>query len=906
MERAPHQPLFAQSPLVCLAVSFSAGVVIAHVINLPFGPLLIGCALLSSASVPALIIKQPQTIAATCLCSAVLLSGAVLTTLEKKDIPDNRLKRLLEQGSIGVGEPVEVTGVINGNVDYALDGIYFTLRVEQVRYSSVDMRASGSLALMAGFQSETARNEYEELELRHGARLRMMTTLRREDSFRNPGVALFTEYLDRKGYDAKSFIKSPSLIERLDDERVFLPLALLYEWRKRLQREIDKQFSLHTAGVLDAALLGNRYNLLPSTAERFRDGGTFHVLVISGLHITFIGGVVFIITNRLTKRRGLRFILSAVVLWGYALAVGAEASVVRAALMFTLVALGPVVFRRTSSLNALGGAAVLLLVWRPQNLFDPSFQLTFLSVLAIVALAWPLMHTLSAVGLWRPTRESPYPPACPRWLREFSELLFWSERKWKKEMARSVYTCRLFKNPAAARLERCRLQRLTRYVLAAIVVSASVQTVLIPFLVIYFHRLSIASLLLNIGVSLMMAGLAVASLAALLVAQFSAAAAAPLTSLANGLNWLMVHSVDPFSQFGLASTRLPHYSGAAATVYGLYYLPLVVLVTALHRWNPLVPKPESSGSVNKTVIAAVGQLFLLALIILHPLSAGRANGKLQIDFLDVGQGDSALVTMPDGTTLLVDGGGRPNFSRAISETGGEEDDQLAREKRPVGEVVVSEYLWWRGLDSIDYILATHADADHIDGLNDVARNFRVRAALVARAPGFDLEFQKFARTLLRRNVPLSLIGAGDVLRFGSINAKVLWPPASNNLKAPSRNNDSVVLRLEMGGNAIFLTGDIENGAEQAILKAGENLRVNVLKVPHHGSKTSSTQLFVTETNPSVAVISVGQTSIFGHPNPEVVERWTAGGAAVLTTVRSGTITITMDERDVSVRTFVRE
>src|SRR4030095_4335120 len=105
---------------------------------------------------------------------------------------------------------------------------------------------------------------------------------------------------------------------------------------------------------------------------------------------------------------------------------------------------------------------------------------------------------------------------------------------------------------------------------------------------------------------------------------------------------------------------------------------------------------------------------------LHPLSGGRPDGRLRVDFLDVGQGDSALVTMPDGSTLLIDGGGKPSFSRNQPDA----DDELPqRDPRSIGEIVVSEYLWWRGLDSIDYILATHADADHIDGLKHGARKF---------------------------------------------------------------------------------------------------------------------------------------------------------------------------------------
>src|SRR5439155_10919338 len=171
--------------------------------------------------------------------------------------------------------------------------------------------------------------EYEALQLRHGARVRVMTTLDREENFRNPGVLPFTEYLERKGYDATGVIKSPLLVERLDDERVFLPLAWLYEWRAYLEHEFSSHFSPNTAGVLDAALLGNRYNVSRASADRFRAGGTFHILVIAGLHISFIGGLAFVLARWLTRRRLFQFLLSATFLWAYTIAVGAQMPVVR-------------------------------------------------------------------------------------------------------------------------------------------------------------------------------------------------------------------------------------------------------------------------------------------------------------------------------------------------------------------------------------------------------------------------------------------------------------------------------------------------------------------------------------------------------------------------------------------------
>jgi competence protein ComEC len=308
-----------------------------------------------------------------------------------------------------------------------------------------------------------------------------------------------------------------------------------------------------------------------------------------------------------------------------------------------------------------------------------------------------------------------------------------------------------------------------------------------------------------------------------------------------------------------------------------------------------------------TRIAVLVQLFAIALIVFHPFSAGRPTGKLRIDFLDVGQGDSALVTFPDNTTLLIDGGGRPGPFQQDRITGEAHDDAeetFERETRSIGEAVVSEYLWWRGLDHVDYILATHADADHIDGLNDVARNFKVRAALVARTPSQDPEYARFSDTLTNQRIPLRVIGAGDVLRFGGVTASVLWPLPAANPNAPSRNNDSIVLRLQIGARALLLTGDIEMAGEVRMLRGNENLRAEVVKVAHHGSKTSSTAPFIAATQPRFAVISVGQTSIFGHPNREVVERWRNSGAQILTTGTSGTITVTTDGRDLKVSSYV--
>lgn len=828
----PHEVRFSQYPLVQIACSVCLGICAVEYVRVPVVYLVIAGVVCSIG----------VFVRGWMLLAAMFFVGALLAAQETRPV------------AMPPGQAV-ITGVLDGPPEYARDRVYVTVRSER---GLVSLLCVGS------------ERDYRELDLRYGARIRVTATIARTDNYRNPGVSPLSEYLERHGYAATGVVKRPSAIARLEDTRVFPPLAWLYAWRERLQRELDTRFDAETAGVLGAAVLGNRHNLSNAASERFREGGTFHVLVISGLHISFIGGIVLLAVRRLTNKRMLQFVLPATIVWGYSIAVGAEASVVRAALMFTFAGFGALLFRPATSLNALGGAALVLLVHSPKELFDPSLQLTFLSVLAIVAIAWPMLRKLAEIGSWYPTSESPYPPDCSRGLKAFCEVLFWSERHWKHEIERSTHHYRLFKAPSAAVLERWHVQRALRYVFGAVVVSVAVQIVLLPQMILYFHRLSLSSLVLNIVVSVLLAVLAAVALAALIVVQVSGTLAAPLFKLAQAVDWLMVHSVDPFANVGVASLRLPEYSGWPWLVYVVYYVPLLALMIALNRWQPLARSVKRDRRVLPLVLA---QCAFMMILILHPFSA-RIEKQLRVDFLDVGQGDSALITMPDGTTVLVDGGGRP-FERA---------------SRSVGEAVVSEYLWWRGLDRVDYVLATHADADHIDGLNDVVKNFDVSAALVGRTPANDPEYAKFSSN----KINLQTIHAGDVIRFGEVEMKVLWPPPGTE----STNNDSVVLKLQFKQISILFTGDVEKKTENTL--RDYDLQADVVKVAHHGSKTSSTNEFVSATKPRFAIISVGKDSMFGHPHAEVVERWRASGAEVLTTGECGTITVTTDGTDLRV------
>lgn len=896
-------PNFTLYPLAWLAVSFAAGICLDS--RLGFSRLTYIGVCLFSALLTLLFLRR-NFVFIPLLLSFISI-GALFYQIEKTSIAPHRLKNLYDSKALISGTPVKITGILQAKPELTVDGFFLLLKTESLIYKDNEQTVSGNIRLFAPVTDELNAKDYERLQLGYGTKIRAACELKREDRFSNPGVASQKEILDGQGIDAKCTLKSPLSVENLGPTQTFAPLAWAYERRQNLIVEFKNRFSVSTAGILIASLLGNRYHLDKTTSQSFREGGTFHILVISGLQITFIGGLTIFFLRLFTRNRFWQFLLASLFLWTYSLAVGADSPVTRAAVMFTVLTFADVIFRPTTLLNLLGASALILLIWRPSDLFDQSFQLTFMCVLSIVAKAFPLLERLKAIGEWRPTAETPAPPNCSKWLKTLSEMLYWSEKSWKKETARSVWQCRLFKTPAAEMLEKRKLQAVLRYVFETILVSIIVQLWLLPFSVVYFHRISIASVFLNVWVGLLMAIESVTAIIAVITAQISEVLAAPFVWATEILNGFILKVTLLFTESNWSSIRLPHYSGEMKAVYFLYFLPLIALTLALHRWKVFEFVQNKELKTQKSILKFSGGVFLVlfGIIIFHPFSAPTSDGRLHIDFLDVGQGDSALITMPTGETLLIDGGGRPNFNKLYVRRDGEESEPFEPDVQNIGETVVSKFLWEKGYDRVNYLLATHADTDHMQGLTDVAGNFRITSALVARTPLKDEDFADFYDVLVKKGIPLIKVAQGEVLNFGDVKIEILYPPPNDSADAVSDNNSSIVLRISYGTVRILMTGDVEKSGERELLQTPGLLRADVVKVAHHGSKTSSSEDFVNAAKPKLAVISVGTDSPYGHPKPEIVARWKNSEAKVMTTGENGTVSISTDGKELWLNTFLR-
>lgn len=894
-------PNFTLYPLAWLTVSFAFGIFIGNFFNIAWGIYLV-CSLIFAFLTISFLHKN-YTIGFLFLSFISL--GAFCFEVEKQSVAPNRLKTLYDSNQLISGEPIELTGITQGKPELAVGGFFLILRSEKINFKGIETEVSGNVRLFLPIRDEEIAQEYEDLNLDYGVRLRVSALVNREEKFQNPGSISNKRILEQQGIDATATVKSPLLIENLGKTDSFEPLTWAYNHRQNLIFEFKKNFSISTAGVLIASLLGNKYHLDKTTSESFREGGTFHILVISGLQITFIGGLAILFLRQFTKNHFWQFLLASVFLWIYTLAVGADAPVARAALMFTVWYFSYVVFRQATLLNTLAVSGLALLVWSPVDIFDQSLQLTFMCVLAIVGMAVPLLERLQKIGNWHPKTETPVPPNVPKWLKTLCETLYWSEKNWQKELSQNVWQCKLFKSPYAEKLERWRLQKLFRYVFEVVVVSVIVQAWLLPLATIYFHRVSLASIFLNVPVGALMAIESLLAIIGIFVAQLSEILAAPFIWATEILNWLILNITIFFISFEWSSMRFPHYAGNLKIVYFLYFIPIIILMVCVLRWNPFSLKSKEKNLSFVTKTASVSFLLLLAFIVFHPFSKPIPDGKLHIDFLDVGQGDSALITMPTGETLLIDGGGRANFNKLYVQRENEEAELFEPDVQNIGETVVSNFLWEKGYDKVDFLMPSHADTDHIQGLTDVARNFSVKSAIVAGMPLQDTDFAEFYKVLEKRNIPITKVSKGDILTFGEVRIEILSPEKHENLDNVWGNNQSIILRIVYGETKILLTGDIEKEAERELLQNSELLSVNLVKVAHHGSKSSSIQEFITATKAEIAIIPVGKHSQFGHPHEEVVERWQKSGAKVMTTGENGTISVSSDGKKLFIKTFLQ-
>ena len=675
--------------------------------------------------------------------------------------------------------------------------------------------------------------------LHQGETIATATRLRLPSGLVNPGGFDYGAYLERQGIDAVGSVTGAGRVSVRSPPFHDLRWAFwrtIDVWRDQIRTAAAESLHDASVGMYLGMIIGEPDYISPETRDLFMATGTVHILSISGSHLGLIAVASFFLIRRgcrllpimwllhvsryITATR-LASALTVIPVVFYTLLAGAQVATVRSLVMILIFLLAVWMGRESQVLLTLAVAAWLILLHDPQALFDISFQLSFVSVLAI------------AMVLQR-RRRSADDDTEPR-----TTTRAWT---WIKNYG---------------------------------LMTGAVTVATAPLVAHYFNQIPWAGLIGNLfvvpiaGFVLVPIGL-VSAIGCLLTGCESL----PLA----GMNQWIGDALFRIAAT-LAAVPFSEWHVASPSVFGLsaFYICL-----ALSLWPGLFRWVRYSG--------AVAAMVLMLCWIWSP--RGWSDGdSMRVTFLDVGQGDACLIELPDRQTILIDGGSRYDTF-------------------DLGRAVVAPYLWDRGITHLDHVIGTHPQVDHVGGLAWTVQKFSVghfRSNGTTREEAF---YQRLQTSLRLHHIDEQTAEEGQVLvESGACRLRVLNPPHTDQAITVAEtkhgsllNNRSIVTRLDCGPHSFLFTADIETDAI-ARLRSNPWFQARVVKVPHHGAKSSLDDGWISHLRPEVAVISVGRMNPYGHPTEPVLAAYERAGARVLRTDRDGAIQVTasLSSPDLTVR-----
>jgi competence protein ComEC len=776
--------------------------------------------------------------------------------------PPDHVSRFLDTG------PWEITGVVDGRPTEYESRTRFAMMAECLASGSESHRVSGLLRVTVTGPGAG---------VGHGDRIAFRSRIRPIRSFNNPGGFDLARHMHLQGVWGSAFTDVGQLVRLAPPDGG--PARFVDAARMAVARRVDAAVPFPEAAVLKALVIGDQAEIPPDVQQAFRRTGTTHILAISGMNFGIVASAAFVVFRWLLgfihpilltgwARKGAA-LLTLVPVGLYAFLAGMSPSTQRALIMVTVFLLTFLIEREHDLMNTLAVAALSILVVNPPSLTSVSFQLSFAAVFVI-------LYGFAQI----PRREEAAQPVAPG---------------------------------AAARLKRS----VELFFLVSVFATAGT----LPLILYYFNTLSFISLLANcVAVPLMGYVAVLAGLIGAFLVPFSDSAAILCFKLGGVVLSASIAAVKQMSDLPFAAAKTVSPSILEMV---LFYASAWSVIRLVQFWRGQAGPPAPGGTVGLPsrpprpqqirqafrkggALAASGARAAAALLVLC-LAAGCADAgywlyqrfwhrDLRMTLLDVGQGSAALLELPGGRTVLVDGGGFADNSAF-----------------DVGAAVVAPFLWRNKIATVDTLILTHPDSDHLNGLVFIAENFNVGALWENGEPWSTPGYQALMRAVSEHGIPRPRFA--ELARESTVNGvrlEVLYPPADFLARRETErfrrdeNNNSLVTRFSFGEVSILLPGDIMRPAEKELVAmAGDRLKSRVLVAPHHGSRTSSSEEFVSAVAPQAVLISCADRPGSGIPHAQTLERYAARGAQIYRTDRNGAIRLTTDGARLVIEPFLK-
>lgn len=867
-----------KNPLLFLAFCFALGILIAHLLLPGFAalPLLLvaaaGCLLCGL-----IFLRGDRTRISACFALAgFVLAGIASTVSFQNRFLPNDIHNLAGWG-LNLETPVKAEGIIVTNPIRGHNSFRFDLECRRIERAGRWRKVRGKVQVRIFVPANTRSwKAADALDLRYGDLVRAPVRFEKPMVYRNPGSFDFRGWLeDVKDISWEGDVKSPLSVQKLANAQAS-PLSMLVATvRVRLLRGIDQLYPSWSSkgrvgAVLKAILLGDRSSLDSNTVENFRQSGLYHLLVISGLHVGLLAAVLLFFLRFLGVRESWRMLCLLMFLGGYALLVEQRAPTLRASLMIGAYLITRYLYRDRAALNAVGLAALVLLFHRPAWLFEAGFDLSFSAALLIAGLAIPILQRTTVPywsalsGLDRVERDTNLAPRMAQLRLDLRAVIAWLRARFSFLGRHPVTSEHLVTGPL----------RIGLWIADLILFSAIIQIGLFMPMAETFHRITVAGIGLNaIALPLMTLLIALAVPTVILAATVPFLAALPAKLLywvTSALIAVTEFRGEPFWM----SYRIPGPPLWVAVGFALALLAVAFFL----------------GRNNRLLVCSVVTFTLFSLVVIsYPFPPRTPKETLQVTALDCGRGEALFTVLPDGTTLLVDAGGREHFGPDFG-------------RWNPGEEIVSPYLWSRGIKRIDIAVLGDGSDENIKAMEVILRNFRVHE--LWRGPAVrNSEYITLAEMARERGVTIREIAAGDLKVQRGARIRVLWPPyVLPHARLPHSDRSPVLHITDELGN-VLLRCNTDDRIERILANSGLNLSSAVLESARPLSEMNSQKQFIARVNPRVVLDTGRNNKGRKREDPPHLTVRSFANVPVFQTSSDGAVTIDMKKSLLSVRCY---
>ena len=651
----------------------------------------------------------------------------------------------------------------------------------------------------------------QEVNLEYGDKIFITGEFQEPQGMRNEGGFNYKEYL--KSLNIYGSVKAKN-IKVIEQNKGNIFMNFTYKISDEIKENIEEFMGEKYSGLLIGLLLGDSSKIDENMEENFKITSLTHILAVSGAQVSYIIVAMYSLLKRKIGIQKTRVVIIASLIF-YTALTGFSPSIVRAGIMGIILMISGLVFRKNDIINSIAISLFFMLVYNPFLLENVGLQLSYLGTIGIIGFNKTIILILKNIQI--------------------------RNRKWKYKINRKLIL-------------------LISKIKEILAVTMSASLAVVPVMIYHFNLFGTYFLITNLLASIIIGPITLLGTLLVIISFISINIAKILSYILKFLIDILLF-ISSFSKLPISKIYIPTPKIPFIIIIYLSLIISLFIYKVFHERNPnttilrvrnLLALVKYKFKQNRDDV--IKKIIIISIII--SLCMIFIPRDLQINFVDVGQGDSTFIITPKNKTILIDGGG--------SNTGSFD----------VGENTLLPYVLDKGYNKIDLMIISHFDSDHVGGLLTILEEIKVEKILIAKQEEQSENYKRFLNIVKEKNIPVIIGKEGDKINIEKDLYLDILFPESEQIEENVINNNSLVFNMHYNNFSMLFTGDIEEIAEKRIIEITNKsrLKADIIKVPHHGSKTSSTRELLEIVLPKIALIGVGKDNLFGHPSSETIDK----------------------------------